>query len=197
VLDRDPLSPIVHRNRSMYLRDLGRYELAGDALDQAEHLGLKLTHERATLAFESGDQAALDRLNRRLAEEHGDTHLVYVIHQAGLEYLRGDTAFARNALERLRDVHDALVPAFVKWLLALCSRDLDGALRLFGRALDNREHLAFTWRHGSVGMRRHFPWYYESEQRQTMLRRYGLNDASVNRLKVPPVLGAAPGSGST
>jgi len=187
ILERDPLSPIAHRNRAMYLRDLGRYDDARAAIDQAENLGLKLTHERATLAFESADERDLECWIATMVETLGETHILCVAHTAALGYLRDDSAFARQSLERLSEVHDALVPAFLKWVLALFSRDLDLALQYFARALDNREHLAFTWSQGSAGMRRLFPWFYESEQRQAMLQPYGLDEASIGRLRVTPL----------
>ncbi|MEQ8860831.1 MAG: FlgO family outer membrane protein [Pseudomonadales bacterium] len=184
ILERDPLSAFEYRNQAMYLRDLGRYEEAGDALDQAERLGLHMTTEQATLAFERQDADDLERLIPHIARQLGEGHWLHLSHQAALDSFRGDLDACRRTLAT---VEATQVPAFLKWLLALFCNDLPRALQYFALSLANREHPAFTWSQGSVGMRRMYPWYYDSVERQQMLREFKLDDASIARLRVPEI----------
>ena len=182
-LELDPLSALAHRNRAMFLRDLGRFDEAAESIEQARLLGLKVLNELVTLAMDRGDASALAIHLREFRSIVGADHWMYQAHAAALAYMTGEPSCAKDLLAQAERC-DEYRPSFFKWTLALNANDLEKAVAFYADALTQHEHLAFTWSQGNVGMRRLYPWYYESAQREEMLRAFGLDRASVARLKV-------------
>ena len=188
-LELDPLSSVAHRNRAMYLRDLGRYDEAAEAIEQASQLGLWVQNELATLALERQDERALATHVESLRALFGEQSWIYLVHKSGLHYLRSEHAAVREILAGV-EASATYQPSFFKWGLAICANDIDRAVRFYANALLDHEHLAYTWSQGSAGMRRLFPAFYGSDARQRILAQVGLDSQSIARLAVPTL--AAP-----
>src|SRR4030095_24004 len=179
----DPRSPVAHRDRGMCLRDLGRYDEARESIDQARQLGVRVNNELATLALESGDARGLETQLEEMRVHLGANHWYYHTHAAALAYMKGDFESPRRLLDDAERSANYML-SFTKWTFAICANDLDKAIVHYSNALQQNEHLAYTWSQGSVGMKKLFPWYYESSERVSMLRKFGLDADSVARLRV-------------
>jgi adenylate cyclase len=175
-----PLSALANSERVQSLLEDGAIQDARAALAHYPRLGIEHGEEAAYLAIATRDAAALREIVDR-GTQMGPFHHAYA---ALVPHLQGDFDFARKKIAQLKNV-EGYQSFLLKHFMALIEGDVEAALAFYYEAVDAAEPVALNWVQGKPEWRGLFPGFFESSGYQQMLRHFGLDPVSTNRIVVP------------
>ena len=185
VVALDPLAPHLYAVRGETYSAAGLFDAAEEDFLTAERLGVPVPNFRLWAAWMRGDVAAAQREIDRPAADWAWLGQIYArIFRVVVPFMRRDDQAVAAELARIEEEFDYL-PELAKSLIANLRHDHDKAAEHQRNALHANEPEA--WRYVRRRKFERFPEYVESTAYQALLREFGLDEASLATLKVPPL----------
>ena len=188
-LELDPVSPMVHMAIGQDYLFLNRFEEAAAAFDKADQLGFPVAIFRTMLAMKTND---LDRAKKLIfgpPEPWGPNALRLTTWRMMYARHIGDRDLERQQVEVVRQKPEALRHPFENVNLLLYEGDESSvarAIEQMDRAVEIGEY--YPLRATALPQHEIFNLDVTADPRYEMMRqKYGLDDASLARIKVPPL----------
>lgn len=188
-LELDPVSPMVHMAIGQDYLFLNRYEEAAVAFEKAGQLGFPVAIFHTLLAMKTGDLETARKVIFGPPEPWGPNALRLSTWRMMYARHVGDLELEQQQVEVLRQTPEDLRHPFENVNLLLFERDDESvakAFELMERAVDVGEY--YPLRATALPQHEVFNLYITEDPRyETMRQKYGLDDASLARIKVPPL----------
>ncbi|MDP7594239.1 MAG: tetratricopeptide repeat protein [Pseudomonadales bacterium] len=183
-LKLDPLSPLVLESRGLTLLSAGRFSEAHAAFQMRESLGVASTEHFALLARMQSDISGIRKQLDRDREDWRMNHS-YTLFEAAIPYLEGDH---EKVISKLRPLKQATgFQSYSTKLQSAClEQDVDLAVSYFEQGIEELDRMML----GLVCRTKEDPLYSELRSQpkfQRIVRQLGLDDASIARLRFPPL----------
>ena len=180
-IELDPLFPLSHRLLGQALSAAGRYAEAEVSYRQTERLGLKAAQALADNALaQRNDAGVREQLGRIWANQQSKK-----LTGAIFAYSQGDSSSVESLLAEidgyLRD------RPFSRAIAMILRGNIDDALDQFEQLMDASDYSTMRDIRGSPLWWGLFPEYFEHPRYHAMLRKHGLDDESIAKLKIPPL----------